>query len=303
LKDLGFSVDPGTRIQMLNIKGNHVIPRQIFDFDFNKIKEVLVKHAICTLSFMLGELSTKEDLRKLIDVRQYQEDIFGPGRIYDRMIRYPMEIQKIKATSQQVLDINDIEDLSTKRKMGVSIAEQEQGASDKKSPIKKTKMIKRKKKVISRRSRGKVSIESKKSQRQKTKTRGLDDHFKVKRTEKVPLPEKSARAKAEKKIGRDERFIKSNLNEIKLTASVDPSLVTNKEEPIKLTSLVSEEELDELETSELFTNGLTNNQAEYISEQESLEENIVCSECGALVNPQEMTSEGCVFCGGRKISQ
>ncbi|MHA2204141.1 MAG: DNA polymerase domain-containing protein, partial [Candidatus Hodarchaeales archaeon] len=61
LKDLGYSVDPGTRIQMLNIKGNHVIPHQLFDFEFKKIKEVLVKHAIATLSFMLGELSTKED--------------------------------------------------------------------------------------------------------------------------------------------------------------------------------------------------------------------------------------------------
>ncbi|MFX0125888.1 MAG: 3'-5' exonuclease, partial [Candidatus Hodarchaeota archaeon] len=95
LKDLGYSIDPGTRIQMLNIKGNHVIPHQLFDFEFKKIKEVLVKHAIATLSFMLGELSSKEDLMKLIDVKQYTEDIFGPGRIYDRMIKYPMAAQQL----------------------------------------------------------------------------------------------------------------------------------------------------------------------------------------------------------------
>jgi DNA polymerase elongation subunit (family B) len=35
LKDLGFSVEPGIRIQMLNIKGNHVIPSQIFAFQEN----------------------------------------------------------------------------------------------------------------------------------------------------------------------------------------------------------------------------------------------------------------------------
>ncbi|MFX0185934.1 MAG: LAGLIDADG family homing endonuclease, partial [Candidatus Hodarchaeota archaeon] len=291
LKDLGFSVDPGIRIQMLNIKGNHVIPRQIFDFDFNKIKEVLVKHAICTLSFMLGELSTKEDLRKLIDVRQYQEDIFGPGRIYDRMIRYPMEIQKIKTTPQQILDINDMENLSTKRKIGISIDEQGLGFPKIKSPIKKKKVIKEKKKAISRPSRRIVHIESKKSQvRKSTKSKGLDDHLKMKKVEKTQPSEKPTKTKVERKRERGEEFISSNVREIKLDTSSESSI------------LVSEEELNELETNELFTNGLTNNQVEYISEQESQEENIVCSECGALVNPQEITSEGCVFCGGKLIS-
>ncbi|MFX0212407.1 MAG: hypothetical protein ACFFDT_40915, partial [Candidatus Hodarchaeota archaeon] len=297
LKDLGFSVDPGTRIQMLNIKGNHVIPRQIFDFDFKKIKEVLVKHAVCTLSFMLGELSTKEDLRKLIDIRQYQEDIFGPGRIYDRMIRYPMEIQKITATTQQILDINDIEDLSTERKIGVSIDEEDLSVSEKKSPIKKRKDVKQKKREIPRRSRRRARSESKKPQIQKpTKTKGLDDHFKM---EIVSPSTKSSKVKAEGKTGKEKGVIESNLKRIEL----DKSSLIREEEPIELTSLISEDELDELETSELLTNSLANNQAEYISEHESLEENIVCSECGALVNPQEITSEGCVFCGGRKISQ
>ncbi|MHA1970194.1 MAG: hypothetical protein ACW964_20670 [Candidatus Hodarchaeales archaeon] len=75
---------------------------------FKKIKEVLIKHAICTLDFMVGDLSTKDDLRKLIDVRQYEADIFGPGRIYDRMVRYPMEIQQISSQAQTELDLSNI---------------------------------------------------------------------------------------------------------------------------------------------------------------------------------------------------
>jgi hypothetical protein len=200
-----------------------------------------------------------------------------------------MEIQKIKATTQQVLDINDIEDLSTKRKIGVSIDEQDLSVPKIKSPIKNIKLVKRKKKAISRPSRRIVSTESKKPQiRKSTKTKGLEDHFKMKR---VQPSEKPSKTKAERKKGREEGFIGSNLREIKLDTSSESSL------------LVSEEELNELETSELFTNGLTNNKVEYISEHENLEENIVCSECGALVNPQEITSEGCMFCRGRKISQ
>ncbi|MFX0088089.1 MAG: DNA polymerase domain-containing protein, partial [Candidatus Hodarchaeota archaeon] len=123
LKDLGFSVDPGTRIQMLNIKGNHVIPNQIFDFSFKKIKEVLVKHAICPLEFMVGDLTSKDDLKKLIDVRQYESEIFGPGRIYDRMIRYPMDVQQITTQSQQELDIGEI---TSKINKNISVIEENQ---------------------------------------------------------------------------------------------------------------------------------------------------------------------------------
>jgi hypothetical protein len=57
---------------------------------------------------MVGDLSTKDDLRKLIDVRQYEADIFGPGRIYDRMVRYPMEIQQISSQAQTELDLSNI---------------------------------------------------------------------------------------------------------------------------------------------------------------------------------------------------
>ncbi|UCE12517.1 MAG: hypothetical protein JSV04_10010, partial [Candidatus Heimdallarchaeota archaeon] len=276
LKDLGFSVVPGTRIQMLNIKGNHVIPRQIFDFDFDKIKKVLIKHAIATLSFMLGELTTKDDLKKLIDVRQYSEDIFGPGRIYDRMVRYPMELQHLTSQNQQQLDLNK---LDMKEIQKPSIVQNSHKPSVTREIRKKTK---------------KLELDTKKS-------------LMKKRRRKAPRPQ-SLDSLFRK---RDQRYVdqlpvKPHL-QVKSEITEPFSTPERKSEDDKIDKeipIITSEELTELETNNAFTNGSERDKDEYeLAINTPKKDLIVCSECGALVNPQEITNEGCTFCGGNILSQ
>ncbi len=300
LKDLGYSVDPGTRIQMLNIKGNQVIPRQIFDFDFKTIKKVLVKHAIATLSFMLGELSTKEDLQKLIDVRQYSEDVFGPGRIYDRMIRYPMEAQQLTPHTQQELDLNVIESelmpkVSEKALLTPNIQEQQIFSPEKKKLARKRKRKARKAPI-----KAKKRFESTTAPfHEKIRHQSLENLFQndvrtfdsisispVNEIDKKPIRFKEAKSAEEAQI-------------------VSNSMKKPQPEEIKKgIPLVSSEELRELEKNEIFSNGSNNNKESYELELDTpAEEQLVCSECGALVQPEEITEEGCTFCGGRVITQ
>lgn len=262
LKDLGYSVDPGTRIQMLNIKGNHVIPQQIFDFEFNKIKEVLVKHAIATLSFMLGELSSKEDLLKLIDVEQYIDDVFGPGRIYDRMIRYPMESQNVTTQSQRALDLKAIR------------AAQEKQILSQEKP-KKRKIIE--KEVV------KPVLEAKKQLKR------------IKSTEKVKQIPLSLENLFSDEI---------SLGEEKKNSNYSTSDTTTESEESGEDILVTSEELQELETNEIFTNGREKDNDRYeLDIDKPNDKLIVCSECGALVDPLEITHEGCTLCGEQQLNQ
>ena len=280
LKDLGYSVDPGTRIQMLNIKGNHVIPRQIFDFEFKKIKEVLVKHAIATLSFMLGELSTKEDLKKLIDVNQYIEDVFGPRRIYDRMIRYPMEAQQLTPQTQRVLDLNGIE--TTQRQKVQYHIQKKPEKSIKKKQRTRRPMIKTKKQTI--------SIES--SKQKKLGYQSLVSLFQNEnQKDELSLELVSAVNQTN-----DKKTVSSK-SAIKAKAPSKSVLISKTKGTLEKVPLISSEEIQELETNEIFANG--NDELEIDTPREEL---MVCSECGALVNSLEITNEGCTFCGGQRLA-
>lgn len=294
LKDLGFSVAPGTRVQMLNIKGNHVIPRQIFDFEFDKIKEVLIKHAIATLSFMLGELTTKEDLRKLIDVRQYSEDIFGPGRIYDRMVRYPMELQHLITTNQQQLDLNQLDTAIERPREESLVLKNSYNPSVTTGIHGTTKNVK---------SDTNESL-MKKQGRKSSKHRSLDSLFRNRDQKLDQL--KPAKSENQVKI----ETIKppstpEDSFDIKIPLSVPESITKSEDEEIdNEISLITSEELIELETNNVFTNGLEKDEDSYELNTNTPEKDLmVCSECGALVNPQEITNEGCTFCGGKIISQ
>ncbi|MFX0206480.1 MAG: 3'-5' exonuclease, partial [Candidatus Hodarchaeota archaeon] len=263
LKDLGYSIDPGTRIQMLNIKGNHVIPHQLFDFEFKKIKEVLVKHAIATLSFMLGELSSKEDLMKLIDVKQYIEDIFGPGRIYDRMIKYPKAAQQLTDTRNIELDLSEI---PTTEVQTQKLVEEKQRNMEIEEKIEKPSV------------QTKQRIRKKIKGTRKLAHQSLDSIFLDKPKEIILSPKSDKQTKVE-------------------TIRKEPELDLRLEEPKKKIPIITEEELEELETNDIFANGND------LLEDAPNEELIVCSECGALVNPREITREGCTFCGGQLLIQ
>ena len=265
LKDLGYSIDPGTRIQMLNIKGNHVVPHQLFDFEFKKIKEVLVKHAIATLSFMLGELSSKEDLMKLIDVKQYTEDIFGPGRIYDRMIEYPKAAQQLTDTTSIELDLSEIPIIEDQEH---KLIEEKKKNLEIKEKIDKPR-VKRKKKIRKKR---KTKVP------RKLAPQSLDNLF-PDTPEEITLTTKDD--------------TQTKITTIEKKAELELKL----EELTKKPLIITEEELEELATSDIFTNGNDH------LEDTPNEELIVCSECGALVNPMEITREGCTFCGGQLLIQ
>lgn len=295
LRDLGFSVGPGTRIQMLNIKGNQVIPRQIFDFDFRKIKEVLIKHAICTLSFMVGDISSKNDLHKLIDIPQYLSDIFGPGRIYERMVRFPMENQQLLSKTHLELDIGNLKERSTAKV-----------SSETTEKLPTTKEMKKKKPKKSRRPRKKISrshLDDHESSlsKQKMKTQSLEGLLISETPSKSPDKRKSTKKlKKEKKI-KDSRG-KSTAVVLESTEQIGDDLIKEIEKSPDSMTLISSEELNELESSELFTNGVNSDNDLLTSNEEFTEAEIFCSECGALINLNELTIEGCLHCGGRKIS-
>lgn len=283
LKDLGYSVDPGTRIQMLNIKGNHVIPKQVFDFDFNTIKKVLIKHAIATLSFMLGELSTKEDLQKLIDVNQYIEDVFGPGRIYERMVEFPMEAQQLPSQVQRELDLIDIPTSQV----------EETPIHDQKPRLKKEKV----KKSVAK---TKKPIKVKKSPKiKKRKPKGLTSLFQQETSTDALVSSKSLNEYKEVR----EKEISKSISE--LIAEPTPSslmtgIVSKPEELSEEHPLVSSEEIEELETNGIFVHGEESNDQYELDIPN--EEQMVCSECGALINSLEIMNEGCTFCGsGRPL--
>jgi len=295
LRDLGFSVDPGTRIQMLNLKGNHVIPRQVFDFDFKKIKEVLVKHAIATLSFMLGELSTKEDLMKLIDVNQYSEDLFGPGRIYDRMIKYPMEIQQVSSSAQTTLNLKS--KIRSKKTETDSNFEDEGPITDEKENLKNEKALPH----LKPKPRQKRGIRRKKKrQRNEAQPIALDALLEpsqsVNKGNKIEIKENEyiTRETEAKKV------IQIRGSSDKVESEVFRENSQNKS--LSKDALVSTDEISELESDEIFNNGSGNGKSAKSLELGTLEEElIVCSECGALVSPREITNEGCIFCGGESL--
>jgi len=304
LKDLGFSVEPGTRIQMLNLKGNHVIPSQIFDFSFKKIKEVLIKHAICTLDFMVGDLSSKDDLRKLIDVKQYESDIFGPGRIYDRMIRYPMEIQNITKQAQKELDIGGI-----KRK----IQEQPIETTNKSRTIEKSANVSEEEGQFTKARKLKIKKPQKKEKRKKGAKKikrvpkSLESLFQINK-ETITQHSTSTKRKKTKKIQKKAKKLDVAIAENKATNDKNISSTSHFDDKIYMSneetgdkSLVSSDELRELETQNIFSNGSDNNKNndEYELNVGTEEEGrVVCSECGALVDLDEITDEGCRFCGG-----
>ncbi|MHA2292922.1 MAG: 3'-5' exonuclease [Candidatus Hodarchaeales archaeon] len=282
LKDLGFSIDPGTRIQMLKIKGNHVIPRQIFDFEFSRIKKVLVNHAIATLSFMLGELSTKEDLYKLIDVRQYIVDIFGPGRIYDRMIKNSRNFQQISSSPQQKLALSTIKPVSDQAKI-------EMLRNPKRNIYiaKKTRISNNLKKIGTSQKRSKKMYQS-------LETLFLNNNLKV----------DSGIVNLNINQSKDNFSSKEESKKKKSTLAQNKSQLQADMEVTEEIPLISTDELLELETNDIYFNGSESDKEKYDFEIDTpIEELIPCSECGALFKLQEITNEGCRYCGGEILNQ
>ncbi len=297
LKDLGYSIDPGIRIQMVNIKGNHVIPAQVFDFDFKKVKSVFIKHGICTLSFMLNEITSIEDIQQLIDTKQYLKDIYDPGRIFDRMIQYPMKNQQIKTENQHVLDIQEIE-IAEKEKI-LDLKSEEIGKSPAKSSSEEGKTPLPRPVHISTRS------QLKKSKKKKIRTQSLDTIFNFPKTAKFqPSQRRKKTVKPTKpvtKLSPGNNLMKTILHNEKEQNSPKSVLVNFSKQK---STLVSTDEIEELEEKELFTNG---NKIEVKSSFSQVDvqtdEEIVCSLCGAFISPTEVIEEGCIYCHDQPVTE
>ncbi|MFX0088090.1 MAG: hypothetical protein ACFFAU_20720, partial [Candidatus Hodarchaeota archaeon] len=105
--------------------------------------------------------------------------------------------------------------------------------------------------------------------------------------------EKFESPKKKKKTGKRKATSSLHLSEIKIDE-------TDEEAGEK--SPVSSDELIELEKQDIFSNGSGKRNEDFAIDLDTEDEGrVVCSECGALVDPDEITDEGCRFCGGNII--
>ena len=102
LKELGYNIEPGMRIDMLQIKSGSgkksdaAIPVQLFEFDIKTIQAILTRRGISTLAFMMGSVNDKKTLlRNILDMKEYVSNLFDPGRLFDRMVIRLMVAQKV----------------------------------------------------------------------------------------------------------------------------------------------------------------------------------------------------------------
>jgi DNA polymerase elongation subunit (family B) len=297
LQDLGFSVDPGIRIQMVNIIGNHVIPFQIFDFDFGTVKRVFIKHGICTLSFMLNELSTMDDIRKLIDTKQYLSDIYGPGRIFDRMIQFPMKRQQLMTDTQPKLSIKAIRD----EIVPIKIPNNEQMETDKEfHPKQREKGFNEKPKPIPVRiiQKSKISKKRKKSSKQsRFQTQSLDTifNFPIETKKSIKSSSEAEQHKLEQIVlGPDDKPSKKPTKVSKFDQKSKTNITLNNKEAIDPITL---EEVEEIEEEVTYSNGqsIQENTVDLENENET-KGVIVCIMCGAIVNTDELIEGGCLYC-------
>lgn len=256
LIDLGFSVDLGTRVQMLNIKGNRVIPKQVFDFDFSTIKRILMNHDIARLSFEIDSFKTVADVKSLIDVNQYIKEIFGPSRIFDRMIKYPMEIQQAIIEEQKELEFSDLDYVESSFEIETEVSNDSIISQEENLIIEESKIRESTPHQI------KVDKKSQKSKKSGIKHVGLDQMLGINILEKNDMKQEA-----------------SMIEELELSSS----------------------EISELESENLFTKGVNLLRIDKESNQPSDDFKMFCSECGTLININDLLPTGCPFCGERKI--
>ncbi|MHA1331571.1 MAG: hypothetical protein ACTSR2_10885 [Candidatus Hodarchaeales archaeon] len=233
-----------------------------------------MKHGIARLSFSIGKFNSVDDVKELIDVNQYIRDIFGPGRIFDRMVKLPMEIQQASVDEQLELSLSGL-------KVNPNF-------SAKKTVEKETAQVKNKE-IVTKKKQVNVKKPSKKKKTKKTKHEkqmGLDKLF------FSPDQKKTYKKKNQK---RKETVKKLNLAVISSgTASV---VIENESESLEpLTST----EMEELVSDELFDNGVKEAGGKEIIPEELEMEEMFCSECGSLLNISDLTGNGCPYCKGRK---
>ena len=280
LQDLGYTIDPGIRIQMINIVGNHVVPSQVFDQSFKKVKSLFNKHGICTLSFMLNEVTSIRDIHKLIDKKKYLSDIFGPGRIFDRMINYPMETQKLTSESRKTLVIDDLKETEKNHVRKGTIDSNTVIKTKSKSQLAITPIPV---KIVKHKITSKNKLKSRK-RKGKPKTQSLDSIF------NFPIAKKPAKKavntqKSRSKISEQNKKERLDFKTILTQKSVEKS------------EIVSTDEMSELDTNDLFTNGHKSKDSSIQPQSTEIEdENIVCNHCGAIISPLEVLNEGCIHC-------
>ena len=123
LKDLGFGVEPGIRVDYFLIKPvkdtkNNieikVAPQQLFKLPYDEIVRFLKKRGIARLEFQLGQIKNIDDIRKKvlrIDYDEYIKSLTGPGKISERMIYSVAKKQNVVLSKVDNTIENKLEDL------------------------------------------------------------------------------------------------------------------------------------------------------------------------------------------------
>lgn len=87
-RDMGFDVSAGVKIQLIFLAGGLAVPYELFKMKSKKkFKWILKKYQIFPMDVLLGQITSPKDLRRYVDYEHYIEDLFGNGKLFDRMIR------------------------------------------------------------------------------------------------------------------------------------------------------------------------------------------------------------------------
>jgi len=133
----------------------------------------------------------------------------------------------------------------------------------------------------------KITTKSKPKSRKrkgKPKTQSLDSIFNFPTTKK-PIKKAVNTQKSRSKIS-EQTEKENSVSKIKLIQNT-----------IEKSEIVSTDEMSELNTNDMFTNGHKSKDRSIQPQGTEIEdENIVCNHCGAIISPLEVLNEGCIHC-------
>ena len=123
LKDLGFGIEPGIRVDYFLIKPVRdtknnieikVAPQQIFKLPYPEIVKFLRKRGIARLEFQLGQINNISDIKQKvlrIDYDEYIKSLTGQGKISERMIYSVARKQNVSLTASDSIGDQNLTNL------------------------------------------------------------------------------------------------------------------------------------------------------------------------------------------------
>ena len=145
----------------------------------------------------------------------------------------------------------------------------------------------------------------KKSKKKKVRILSLDTIFNFPKTAKAQPSQRRKKTveptKPVTELSPGDNLVKTILHNEKGQNPPKSGLVNSSKQK---STLVSTDEIEELEEKEMFTNG---NKIEVKSSFSQVgvqtDEEIVCSLCGAFISPTEVIEEGCIYCHDQPVTE